>query len=61
MHFYERDKMLITPKLKQYCVNKGFNRNQRPQLRRNTLFLVKTIKKIYIFFLNYNHFSTESD
>ena len=49
VHFSERAKMLISPKLEQYCANKVVIRNQRPRLRRNTIFLVELVKRICIF------------
>ena len=45
MQFSERGKMLISPKLEQYCENKVVSRNQRRRLSRNTLFLVEIVKK----------------
>ena len=48
MNFSERGKILISPKLEQYCANKVI-RNQRPRLRRNTLILVEIVKGICIF------------
>ena len=41
VHFSEGGKMQIPPKLDLYCTNQDQIRNQRPQLRRNTLFLVE--------------------
>ena len=49
VHSSERSEMLISFKLEQYCANKVVILNQRPQLRRNTLFLVEIVKRICIF------------
>ena len=49
MHFTERGKMLISPKLEKYCANKIVIRNQRPRLRRNILFLVEIVKRTWNF------------
>ena len=38
VHFPEGGKMQIFPKLDLICTNQDQIRNQRPQLRRNTLF-----------------------
>ena len=46
VQFSERGKMLISPKLEQYCANKAVIRNKRPRLHRNTLFLVETVERI---------------
>ena len=39
VQFPEGGKIQISPKLEQYCANQDQIRNQRPRLRRNTLFL----------------------